>query len=68
MKKLLCFFVALLLFHNDSSLNITKYYVAITFQNGQCYEEYMNGPYLEVVVRSFVLDSSIESVFITRDL
>lgn len=68
MKRLICIILALLLYHSDSSKNTVKYYVAITFQNGQCYEEYMYGPYLELVVRSFVSDSSIESVFITRDL
>lgn len=68
MKRFICFLFALLLYHSDSSKNTIKYYTAITFQNGQCYEEYMNGPYLEIVIREFVSDSSIESVFITRDL
>lgn len=68
MKRFICLLFALLLYHSDSSKNTIKYYIAITFQNGQCYEEYMNGPYLEIVIREFVSDSSIESVFITRDL
>lgn len=68
MKRLLCAIFALLLTHSDKSHNSVKYYVGITFENGSLYEEYMNGPYLELVVRDFVLDSNIESVFITRDL
>lgn len=68
MKKFICFIIVLLLTHSDYSANSVKYYVGITFQNGSFYHEYMNGPYLELVVRNFVADSSIESVFITRDL
>lgn len=68
MKRFLCFFVALLLTHSDHCNNNVSFYCAITFQDGSCYEQYFNGPYLELVVRDFVKDSSIESLFITRDL
>lgn len=68
MRRCLCFIVALLLTHSDQCNNDFRYYCAITFQDGSCYEEYFNGPYLELVVRDFVRDSSIESLFITRDL
>ena len=68
MKRFLCFLFALLLYHSDSCSNTTKYYVSITFQDGSNYDEYMNGPYIELVVRDFVSNSTIESVFITRDL
>ena len=68
MKRLLCIILALLLTHSDKSNNSIKYYVGITFQDQSYYHEYMNGPYLELVIRDFVTDSSIESVFITRDL
>lgn len=68
MKKILCVLFALLLFHSDYSYNGVKYYVCVIYQNGQIYEEFMNGPYLELVVRDFVFDSSLESVFITRDI
>lgn len=68
MKRFLCLIVALLLSESHNCYNDVDYYCAITFQDGSCYEQYFNGPYLELVVRDFVRDSSIESVFITRDL
>lgn len=68
MKRFLCLLVVLLLTQSQNYINDIHYYCAITFQDGSCYEQYFNGPYLELVVRDFVRDSSIESVFITRDL
>lgn len=68
MKKLLCLILALLLTHSDNCKSDLRYYVAIVFQNGQCYEEFMTAPYLEVIAREFASDSSIESVFFTRDI
>lgn len=68
MKKLLCIIFALLVTHTDSCYNTLKYYVCLSFQDGSSYEEFMNGCYLEIVVRDFVHDPSFESVFITRDL
>lgn len=68
MKRFICLTLGLLLFHSDYCNNDIKFYCAITLQNGQCYEEYFNAPYLELIVRDFASDSNIESVFITRDL
>lgn len=68
MKKLLCFILGLLLTHSDNFNSDLRYYVCIIFQNGQTYEEFMPSPYLEVIAREFVADSSIESVFFTRDI
>lgn len=66
MKRLICLLVALLL--PQSFISDIRYYTAITFQDGTCYEEYFSAPYLELVVRDFCDDTSIESIFITRDL
>lgn len=68
MKRVICLIVALLLTHSDYCYDNLQYYCAITFQDGSCYEQYFIAPYLELVVRDFVRDSSIESLFITRDL
>lgn len=68
MKRFICLTFALLLTHSDKCNSDLRYYVAIVFQNGQCYEEFMPSPYLEVIAREFVSDSSIESVFFTRDI
>ena len=68
MKKLLCFILVLLLTHSNNCNSDLRYYVAIVFQNGQCYEEFMPAPYLEIIAREFASDPSIESVFFTRDI
>lgn len=68
MKRLICLLVALLLFHSDKCNDNIKYYCCITFQDGTAYEEYFYPMYLELVIRDFVTDSNIESVFFTRDL
>ena len=68
MKRLLCLILALLLTHSDHSRSMIKYYCAITFQDHTCYEEMLLAPYLELVIRDFVSDSNIESVFISRDI
>lgn len=68
MKRFICLIFALLLTHSDNSKSDLRYYVAIVFQNGQCYEEFMPAPYLEVIAREFSYNSSIESVFFTRDI
>lgn len=68
MKKLLCLIVALLLTHSDKCCSDIRYYVAIVFQDGSCYEEYMTSSNIQNVVCDFASDSSIESVFFTRDI
>lgn len=65
MKRLCLFLVALLL---PDSASLDSFYIGITYQDGSYYHEYMNAPYLELVVRDFVKHSYIESIFITRDL
>lgn len=66
MKKFLCLIVALLLIHSDKCNSEITFHTYITFTTGQTYEEFFNAPYLEIVVRQFVTDSSIESVTFTK--
>lgn len=66
MKKFICLIFALLLTHSDKCNSEIKYYTYIFFTTGQVYEEYFNAPYLEILVRQFVTDSSIQSVTITK--
>ena len=68
MKRLLCLVVALLLTYSDHSRSMIKYYCAVTFQDHSCYEEMFLAPFLELIIRDFVSDPNIESVFISRDI
>lgn len=68
MKRLLCFLFALLLFHSDSGKTPLRFYTVIIFQDGRCYQEFMTHSSLNIVLSDFVSDSSIESVFFTRDI
>lgn len=45
-----------------------KYYVCVVFQDQSTYEEYMSYSSLCVLLRDFDKHSTIESLFITRDL
>lgn len=65
MKRFLCFLSALLL---NVSSEQSRYYVCVIYQNGSAYKEFMTETSFKVVVSDFYLDSSIESLFITRDI
>lgn len=66
MKKFICFIVVLLLTHSDKCNSTITYHAYIVFTTGQVYEEYFNAPYLEILVRQFLKDSSIESVSFSK--
>lgn len=67
MKRFLCFLLGLLL-SSDNIYLTRKYHCQIILQNHQVYHEHMIYKDLLKVVGHFVSDSTIESVFITRDL
>lgn len=66
--KRLCLIFVLLLFNTNHSLNDTRYYVAVIYQNQQCYEEFMSKEDFIKLVDCFYEDSDLESLFITRDI
>lgn len=67
MKHFLCFILGLLL-SLDNSFLTRKYHCQIILQDHSVYHEHMTYKNLLKVVGQFVSDSTIESVFITRDL
>lgn len=66
MKRFICFLFVLLSFPSSSLQD--KYYVCVVFQDNTCYEEFMDLSSLKSIISDFYSDSSLESVFVTRDI
>lgn len=65
MNRFICLLFALLLIPPSSDV---RYYSCVIYQDNRCYQEYVDEHSFCEMVRDFYRDSSIESLFITRDL
>lgn len=64
-KKLLCFIYALLL--NSDIFSVSKsYYIGVILEDHSYYHEYVSQDHLYKFLDTFVHDSSIESIFISK--
>lgn len=64
-KKLLCFIYVLLL--NSDIFSVSKpYYIGVILEDHSYYHEYVSQDHLYKFLDTFVQDSSIESIFISK--